>query len=47
MGKAEGERMEWKMEVIRPVRREMTIVAAIIWPEMTAREEARTVIVGG
>ncbi len=34
------------MEVMRPMGREMTIVAALSSPEMIAREEARTVIWG-
>ena len=45
-GKLEGGRTEWKIEVILPVAREMTIVAAVSWPDTMAREEVRTVIGG-
>ena len=45
-GKLEGCRTEWKTDIIFPVFREMTIVAAVSRPETTAREEASTVIEG-
>lgn len=38
--------MEWKIEVTLPVVREMTMVADVKRPEITAREEASTVIEG-
>lgn len=43
-GKSVAERMESKTAVIFPVSREMTTVAGVTWPEITAREEANTVI---
>lgn len=46
MGKLEGGRTEWKTEVIFPVLREMTNVAAVSSPDTMAREEVRTVIGG-
>lgn len=38
--------MEWKIDVIFPVVREMTIVAEVSRPETTAREEVKTVMAG-
>ena len=43
-GKLEGCRTEWKTDIIFPVFCETTIVAAVSRPEITAREEASTVI---
>lgn len=37
---------EWNIEVIFPEESEMTIVAAVIRPETTARVDARTVTEG-
>lgn len=45
-GKSEAGSTEWKIEVILPVCWDMTIVAAVSRPSMTARDEARTVIRG-
>ena len=45
-GKLEGGNTEWKIDVILPFFVEMTIVAAVSSPEMTALEEASTVIGG-
>ena len=38
--------MEWNIEVTLPVMRDMTIVAEVRRPEMTAREEVWTEIGG-
>ena len=39
-----GGRTEWKIDVILPETSDMTIVADTSLPEITAREDARTVI---
>lgn len=43
-GKSEGGTIESKVAVILPVALEMTIVAAERRPDLTARDEAMTVI---
>lgn len=42
----EAGRTEWKTDVIFPVCKEMTMVADVRRPDMTALEEAKTEIVG-
>lgn len=44
MGKSVGTRTESYIEVILPDIRDITIVAAVILPDITAREDAMTVI---
>jgi hypothetical protein len=39
-------RTEWKIDVIFPVSKEMTMVAGVRRPDMTALEEAKTVNAG-
>jgi len=45
-GKSDAGRTEWKIEIILPVETETTIVALVRRPDITAREEARTVMGG-
>ena len=42
-GNLEAGRTEWKTDVILPVSEEMTMVAEVTRPDMTALEEAKTV----
>lgn len=45
-GKSERGSTEWNIDVMRPVMVEMTIVASVIRPAITARDEAKTVTRG-
>ena len=45
-GKSEAGRTEWNIDIILPLARDMTIVAAVRRSLMTARDEAKTVIGG-
>ena len=46
-GKSSCGNTEWNIEVTLPVLVEMTMVASVSRPDITAREDARTVIGGG
>ena len=45
--KSEAGRTEWKMDVILPVEREITMVADVKRPDTMALDEVKTVIGGG
>ena len=45
-GKWEAGRTEWKMDVIFPVSTEMTMVADVRRPDITALDDTNTEIVG-